>query len=82
MTKTQDGFLIADEDLRLRGPGDFWGTRQSGEPLFQIANPIEDQEILIEAREVAVDWVKSGKYETTGEWSGIKNFLEQNPLRY
>lgn len=46
MTKTNDGFKIADEDLKLRGPGDFFGSRQHGMPQFRIANLIEDIGIL------------------------------------
>jgi ATP-dependent DNA helicase RecG len=50
MTETSDGFRIAEEDLNLRGYGEFFGTRQHGLPAFKIANPILDQQILIEAR--------------------------------
>ncbi|MBN1493895.1 MAG: ATP-dependent DNA helicase RecG [Candidatus Omnitrophica bacterium] len=50
MTKTTDGFVIAEEDLKLRGPGDFLGTRQSGVPLFFLANIMTDQKILEAAR--------------------------------
>ncbi|MBI1978378.1 MAG: ATP-dependent DNA helicase RecG [Candidatus Omnitrophica bacterium] len=53
LTKTQDGFAIAEEDLKLRGPGDLFGTKQSGIPLFQIADLIRDAEILITARKDA-----------------------------
>jgi ATP-dependent DNA helicase RecG len=82
MTKTQDGFLIAEEDLKLRGPGDFWGTRQSGVPLFKIANPIEDEAVLIEARREAREIVVQKKLEKTPEWAGTKKYLEQFPIRY
>jgi ATP-dependent DNA helicase RecG len=50
MLATNDGFKIAEIDLKLRGPGDFFGTRQSGEPLLRIANIITDHEILTLAR--------------------------------
>lgn len=53
MSDTQDGFKIAEIDLELRGPGDFLGTRQSGLPEFQLANIVEDQELLQQAREAA-----------------------------
>ena len=49
-TSTTDGFKIAEADLELRGPGEFFGTRQSGLPEFRLANPIADQELLIRAR--------------------------------
>ena len=41
-----DGFALAEEDLRLRGPGDAWGIRQSGAPGFRLANPLRDAEIV------------------------------------
>ena len=51
MTETQDGFKVSEEDLRLRGPGDFLGIRQSGLPQFLLADLIGDQDILEIARE-------------------------------
>ncbi|MEO0472305.1 MAG: ATP-dependent DNA helicase RecG [Bacteroidota bacterium] len=53
MKESTDGFRISEIDLELRGPGDFLGTRQSGLPEFQLANIIEDQEILKVARQHA-----------------------------
>ncbi len=53
MAETNNGFNIAEIDLKLRGPGDFLGTRQSGIPEFALANIAEDQSILQVAREVA-----------------------------
>jgi ATP-dependent DNA helicase RecG len=53
MTQTNDGFRIAEEDLRLRGPGEFYGTRQSGLPALKIADVLRDGDILAEAREDA-----------------------------
>jgi ATP-dependent DNA helicase RecG len=53
MEKTTDGFLLAEEDLAIRGPGDFLGTRQSGLPDFRIASIIRDARILNDAREDA-----------------------------
>jgi ATP-dependent DNA helicase RecG len=55
MEKTNDGFLIAEEDLAIRGPGDFLGTRQSGMPLLAVANLARDQRILQQAREDAAE---------------------------
>ena len=54
LAATQDGFRIAEEDLRLRGPGEFFGTRQHGLPDLKVASLIGDWEILKEAREDAV----------------------------
>jgi len=53
MAKTTDGFLIAEKDLHLRGPGEFFGTEQSGLPQFTFVNLVADQPMLKEAREDA-----------------------------
>jgi ATP-dependent DNA helicase RecG len=53
MERTNDGFAIAEEDLAIRGPGDFLGTRQSGLPDFRIASIIRDARILNDAKEDA-----------------------------
>ncbi len=82
LTRTQDGFEIAEADLKLRGPGDFWGKRQSGEPLFRVANPIEDEALLMEAREAAREIVQSGGFTDQGPWALLKNYLDQFPIRY
>jgi ATP-dependent DNA helicase RecG len=49
MVRTEDGFAIAEKDLELRGPGDFFGTRQSGLPLLRVADLMRDRELLEEA---------------------------------
>ena len=54
ITESTDGFYIAEMDMKLRGPGEFFGTRQSGLPVFRVANLIRDAEILAIAREEAV----------------------------
>jgi ATP-dependent DNA helicase RecG len=46
MAKTDDGFALAEADLRLRGPGELWGTRQSGLPRLRIADLTRDGELL------------------------------------
>jgi ATP-dependent DNA helicase RecG len=53
MEQTNDGFKIAEQDLELRGPGDFFGIRQSGLPDFRVAHILRDTPILIEARKEA-----------------------------
>jgi ATP-dependent DNA helicase RecG len=53
MEQSQDGFFIAEMDLRLRGPGEVLGTKQSGLPDFALASLVEDQEVLLLAREAA-----------------------------
>ncbi len=59
MGRTNDGFEIAEEDLRIRGPGEFYGTRQSGIPSLRIANVLRDVSILEESREDAFALVKA-----------------------
>lgn len=59
MEQTEDGFLIAEKDLELRGPGDFLGTRQSGIPTFRVGNLIRDAKLLEKAREDAFSYIKS-----------------------
>ena len=58
MVKTSDGFKIAEEDLRIRGPGEFFGTRQSGMPDLKVANIIRDSDILIHARKEAFNLIE------------------------
>lgn len=53
MTRTNNGFLIAEEDLRLRGPGEIYGTRQSGMPSFRVADLVKDMHLLEVARQEA-----------------------------
>ncbi|MCV4819827.1 hypothetical protein OFM15_27495, partial [Escherichia coli] len=53
MEETSDGFKIAEKDLEIRGEGEIFGTQQSGERIFRIANLVRDQEILAEARKCA-----------------------------
>lgn len=60
METTGDGFKIAEEDLSIRGPGDLFGTRQSGIPELQIANIIRDIGVLEKARKEAFSLVESG----------------------
>ena len=58
MTQTNDGFVIAEKDLQLRGPGEFLGTRQSGLPDMIIADIVNDAKILEQARCEAIQFVK------------------------
>ena len=58
MCKTTDGFKIAEEDLQLRGPGDFFGSRQSGLPTFRVANLSMDLQTLKDAQAASAQWIE------------------------
>ena len=57
LCKTTDGFKIAEEDLALRGPGDFFGSRQSGLPAFRVADLSFDMAVLKQAQEASARWI-------------------------
>ncbi len=59
LTKTNDGFLIAEEDLRLRGPGEIYGTKQAGLPDFRFGDLIEDKKVMEEARKQAQHFLET-----------------------
>lgn len=61
MESTTDGFLLAEEDLKLRGPGQFFGSMQHGLPDLKIADVGQDIDILLRARQAAMDTVKGGE---------------------
>ena len=60
LCKTTDGFRIAEEDLKMRGPGDFFGSRQSGLPVFRVANLSCDLQTLTQAQQSSKEWIESG----------------------
>jgi len=61
MVRTQDGFEIAEMDLQLRGPGEFFGTRQSGTPGFRVASLLRDRELMEAARREAALVLEGGE---------------------
>ncbi|MFH1238582.1 MAG: ATP-dependent DNA helicase RecG [bacterium] len=76
MLSTSDGFKIAEEDLALRGPGEFFGTRQHGLPELKIGNIIEDFNILTKARREAFDLIE----KDTGLSSYQDRLIKENLL--
>jgi ATP-dependent DNA helicase RecG len=62
MAETNDGFVIAEKDLELRGPGELLGTRQSGLPEFRVANIVRDQQFLEGARKEAEFYLAKGEH--------------------
>ena len=59
LCKTTDGFRIAEEDLKLRGPGDFFGARQSGLPAFRVGDLSGDLQTLKDAQQASVEWIET-----------------------
>jgi ATP-dependent DNA helicase RecG len=59
LVRSNDGFVIAEEDLRIRGPGEFFGLRQWGMPEFRVANLVRDADLLQQARQEAFSLLKS-----------------------
>ncbi len=70
MVRTGNGFEIAEIDLKLRGPGEFFGTRQHGEPGFHVASPLRDRELLERARQEAFALVRSASAGTAAASAG------------
>ena len=66
MTDTNDGFEIAERDLRLRGPGDFFGTRQAGIPTFRMIDLVRDRELLDTAQREAARWFEASSPSSAG----------------
>ena len=71
MCRTSDGFVIAEEDLKLRGPGDFFGERQHGLPKLKIADMVQDTRLLSEARDLAENLLKDDPLLTEPEHHGL-----------
>ena len=77
MEATNDGFKIAEEDLNIRGPGEFIGVRQSGIPDFRVANIIRDARILNEAREEAFELLRRDPFLQDAQNFFLKEVLKQ-----
>jgi ATP-dependent DNA helicase RecG len=66
MADTADGFEIAERDLHLRGPGDFFGTRQAGLPTFRMIDLVRDREVLDTAQQEAARWFSKSLPDAAG----------------
>lgn len=75
LEQSQDGFFIAEMDMRLRGPGQVLGTRQSGLPDFALASLVEDREVLELARVAAEEIIE--KDESLNDWPPLRDELER-----
>ena len=72
LRKTTDGFKIAEEDLRLRGPGDFFGSRQSGLPAFRVADLGCDLAAMKDAQQASADWIDAYGASDTPEANALR----------
>ena len=70
--KTNDGFKIAEEDLKMRGPGDFFGSRQSGLPTFRVASLSMDLQTLKDAQEASAAWIDAEGTADTPEGIALR----------
>ncbi len=77
MVRTANGFEIAETDLQLRGPGEFFGTRQSGDLGFHIANPLRDKDLLEAARREAFSFIDNAQQSAT-----LHRLLRQLPAEW
>ena len=77
LCKTTDGFRIAEEDLRLRGPGDFFGSRQSGLPAFRMADLSFDLGLLKLAQEASAQWIDRCGTQGTPEANALRRRVTQ-----
>ncbi|MFD1885247.1 ATP-dependent DNA helicase RecG [Paenibacillus wenxiniae] len=80
MTETDDGFEVSRRDLELRGPGEFFGTRQSGLPEFKIADMVSDFEVLEIARDDAARLVNHEFFWTSPEYELLREYLARQQV--
>ena len=73
LCKTTDGFKIAEEDLALRGPGDFFGSRQSGLPAFRVASLSCDLQTLKDAQQASAAWIEEYGTSDTKEAEALRS---------
>jgi ATP-dependent DNA helicase RecG len=82
MTRTNNGFLIAEEDLRIRGPGEIYGTRQSGMPSFRVADLVKDMRLLEVARQEAFHLLESDPDLSRPEHTALREAVERFRHRF
>lgn len=77
MTETNDGFVLSERDLELRGPGDFFGAKQSGLPDFKVADVVHDYRALEVARQDAKTLLDSPQFWSEEHFAGLRHYLEE-----
>jgi ATP-dependent DNA helicase RecG len=75
LVRSNDGFVIAEEDLRIRGPGEFFGLRQWGMPEFRVANIVRDGDLLQQARLEAFSILKQDPQLSAPSHQGFKEAM-------
>ncbi|MBY9082272.1 ATP-dependent DNA helicase RecG [Paenibacillus sp. HN-1] len=80
MTETDDGFEVSRRDLELRGPGDFFGTKQSGLPEFRLADLTADFAVLEQARDDAAALLRDGSFWTSAEYAPLRGYLQKEQI--
>ncbi|MFE4711787.1 ATP-dependent DNA helicase RecG [Paenibacillus sp. NPDC056722] len=80
MTDTDDGFEVSRRDLELRGPGDFFGTKQSGLPEFRLADMTADFEVLEQARDDAAELLRDASFWTSPDYAPLRNYLQNEQI--
>lgn len=76
MTQTTDGFEISEADLKLRGPGDFFGEKQSGVPVFKMADLVQDYNILQVAMQDAYRLVSSDEFKQNNLYLPLRDYIQ------
>lgn len=77
MTKSSDGFYISEQDLKQRGPGDFFGERQHGLPVLKIANMVDDMNVLLKTQKLASQIIKNDPYLQNDDNKGLKLLVDE-----
>lgn len=78
MTETNDGFIVSEKDLELRGPGDFFGKKQSGLPEFKLADMVHDYRALETARSDAAALIQSNVFWSSPDYSPLRRTIEES----
>ncbi|NPC92539.1 ATP-dependent DNA helicase RecG [Bacillus sp. WMMC1349] len=80
MSETTDGFELSEKDLELRGPGDFFGKKQSGVPEFKVADLVHDYRALETARQDATELISSKAFWSEDKYAGLREYLQNSGI--
>lgn len=78
MTETTDGFELSEQDLKLRGPGDFFGRKQSGMPEFKVADMVHDYRALETARRDAAEIITEERLDKDSRYRPLRDLIYQD----